>query len=806
MINPNNENQMAKVQHYNYHSHPYHHPQHHTGQHANNNNTQHTVHHHPYHSINGGHLVWGNNNSTGTTNLQQPQQQVSISIPNVNMYPSYQQPQAQQTQQNPTMVIPSLNQLAFTSSVFPNTNNTTPTGMLYYQTNNTPTNSFSLPGLYGTSNLNTQLPTGYTSFVLPPPVVQQPSYNTQILQQMMALGQSGQSLQQQFMQQTQPVQQTVKRETQHAKTNNCEDTIVIVDDDEEVQIVDESLLHEQTGQGFQQHVGNRMLSGSRKISRDDTERPVYKLSVHLLKTYKHINNVYYAEKRKREQLIQQQQQQQQQQQLQLLQQQQQQQRQQQQFLLQQQQYLQQQQLQQQHHHHQLVPYPQPVYNEGYDDENGNYIAQINEELDGRYIVQEMMGKGSFGVVVKAFDRVNQEQVAVKIIKNKQQFYNQAKIEIQILQDLNSKDRHNKYNIVQFKQHFQWRNHLCIVCELLSYNLYDLLKYTSFRGVSLNLIRKFAQQLLYTLHFLSRPEVSVIHCDLKPENILLKNHRKSVIKVIDFGSSCYVNKKMYKYIQSRFYRSPEVLLGLPYEPSIDMWSFGCILVEMHTGLPLFDGKNELDQIHKIIQVLGMPPQSMIERSPKKDRFFVWDNNTQSFRLANTSIKPASRSLQDIIGVSTGGPEGRRLNQSGHSYVDYQQFYDLVSRILQYVPSNRLLPIAGLQHDFFRLNGSTTTATQSGDLITTTTSSGRSSTMGNGDIASPLSPSILTQQQPTNTNVQHQLNLQQHQLIMQQQSTMYYNNNGNTGGSGSGVYGGNSNSMFYHAPSSYYRAQI
>lgn len=248
--------------------------------------------------------------------------------------------------------------------------------------------------------------------------------------------------------------------------------------------------------------------------------------------------------------------------------------------------------------------------------------------------------------------------------------------------------------------------------------------------------------------------------------------------------------MYKYIQSRFYRSPEVLLGLPYDTSIDMWSFGCILVEMHTGLPLFDGKNELDQMHKIIQVLGMPPQQMIDRSPKKDRFFVWDPITNEHRLTNPNIKPGSRSLYDIIGVSTGGPEGRRINQSGHTYQDYLQFHDLVLRILQFSPSNRLLPIDALQHGFFRLNGSTTMATNSGELITTTTSNGgRSSStfIGNDTISSPT------------LAAHHQQQLQQ-QLLIQQQA-IYYNGSESEIGP-SDVY--QNNSAPYHT--SYYRAQI
>jgi dual specificity tyrosine-phosphorylation-regulated kinase 1 len=154
-------------------------------------------------------------------------------------------------------------------------------------------------------------------------------------------------------------------------------------------------------------------------------------------------------------------------------------------------------------------------------------------------------------------------------------------------------------------------------------LYELLKNTQFHGVSLNLVRKFAKQILHALAFLARPDVAIIHCDLKPENILLRHPKRSAIKVIDFGSSCKSDRRMYSYIQSRFYRSPEVMLGLPYTVAIDVWSLGCILVEMHTGEPLFSGADQLDQMRKLVEVLGMPPESMIEASDKacRDQYFA-----------------------------------------------------------------------------------------------------------------------------------------------------------------------------------------
>jgi len=90
-------------------------------------------------------------------------------------------------------------------------------------------------------------------------------------------------------------------------------------------------------------------------------------------------------------------------------------------------------------------------------------------------------------------------------------------------------------------------------------------------------------------FLERARI--IHCDLKPENILLKQANKSGIKIVDFGSSCFEDEIIYTYIQSRFYRAPEIILGLRYTIAIDMWSFGCIMAELYMGYPIFPGENE-----------------------------------------------------------------------------------------------------------------------------------------------------------------------------------------------------------------------
>lgn len=160
--------------------------------------------------------------------------------------------------------------------------------------------------------------------------------------------------------------------------------------------------------------------------------------------------------------------------------------------------------------------------------------------------------------------------------------------------------------------------------------------------------------------------------------------------------------MYKYIQSRFYRSPEVLLELEYGHPIDMWSLGCILVEMHTGEPLFNGHNELDQMHKICQVFGLPPIHMIESSPKAKKYFnkkIDESGTKIIYDLKDNKRMAKRDLSEILGVTTGGPGGRRLGETGHSVMDYLKFKDLLEKMLQFDPAKRITSVNALQHSFF-----------------------------------------------------------------------------------------------------------
>ena len=318
-------------------------------------------------------------------------------------------------------------------------------------------------------------------------------------------------------------------------------------------------------------------------------------------------------------------------------------------------------------------------NHGYDDERGDYAIALRDHLAYRFEILEIWGKGSFGQVMRCFDHKTKSIKAVKVIRNKKRFHHQALVEVKILEHLRHKDPNNVSGVVHMHEYFYFRNHLCISFEPLSSNLYEFVKNNNFRGLSLSLIRRFAAQLLQSLKFLRSQRV--IHCDLKPENILLREPNKSAIKVIDFGSSCFEDERAYTYIQSRFYRSPEVILGTPYDEAIDMWSLGCILAELYTGYPLFPGENETEQLACIVEALGMPPRSALDRASRRKHFF--DSSGAPRATTNSRGKrrlPGTKNLAQMLKCADRG------------------FVKFLERCLRWNPRDRHTPEEALAHEW------------------------------------------------------------------------------------------------------------
>ncbi|CAE6436620.1 unnamed protein product [Rhizoctonia solani] len=318
-------------------------------------------------------------------------------------------------------------------------------------------------------------------------------------------------------------------------------------------------------------------------------------------------------------------------------------------------------------------------NFGYDDERGDYLVIKHDHLAYRYEIIDTLGKGSFGQVLQCRDHCTGLSVGIKIIRNKKRFHHQALVEIKILESLKKWDPEEKSHVLKMNEYFTFRNHLCIVTELLSINLYELIKANGFAGFTTALIRRFTSQMLASLVLMRQHRI--VHCDLKPENVLLLHPAKSALKVIDFGSSCFEHEKVYTYIQSRFYRSPEVILGMNYHMAIDMWSLGCILAELYTGFPIFPGENEQEQLACIMEVLGVPDKDLVNRSSRKRLFF--ESNGQPRPVVNSKgrrRRPGSKTLAQVLRC------------------DDELFVDFISKCLIWDPERRLKPQPALRHPF------------------------------------------------------------------------------------------------------------
>ncbi|GJQ08692.1 hypothetical protein GpartN1_g483.t1 [Galdieria partita] len=286
-----------------------------------------------------------------------------------------------------------------------------------------------------------------------------------------------------------------------------------------------------------------------------------------------------------------------------------------------------------------------------------------------YSATKVIGSGSFGVVFQATVGETGEFVAIKKVFQDKRFKNR---ELQIMRMIEHP------NIVELKHCFystgekQEEVYLNLVLEYIPETVYKVTRHYSKlkQPVPLIYIKLYMYQLLRALAYIHSR--GICHRDIKPQNLLV-DPQTQVLKLCDFGSAkiLVANEPNISYICSRYYRAPELIFGATdYTTAIDIWSAGCVMGEMFLGRPLFPGESGVDQLVEIIKVLGTPSRQEIR---------AMNQNYTEFRFPQIKPCPWERIFKAHSNIPTA--------------------IDLISKLLQYLPEQRIKPMEALAHPFF-----------------------------------------------------------------------------------------------------------
>jgi len=300
-------------------------------------------------------------------------------------------------------------------------------------------------------------------------------------------------------------------------------------------------------------------------------------------------------------------------------------------------------------------------------------------------------------------------VAIKVMRDNDMMAKAAEKEVEILERLNGSDKHDKKHIIRLITTFYYRKHFCLVFECMWDDLRAALKkYTKNKGMSLQAVRAYTQQLLIGLAHMHKNQI--IHADIKPDNILIsKGHH--IVKFCDLGTAVELKDVgCSPYLASRFYRPPEVILGCEYTQAVDTWALGCTLYELFTGKTLFTSRTNNDHLRKIMELRGKVPGRVIKKGAVWKNHFTEeldfkhegeDENTKQKVVRTITDLTAKKSVKDLI-MERVGPEKRQ--SSAHEDQQYvkrsSQFADLLEQMLALDPDKRIRPEDALGHSFLQ----------------------------------------------------------------------------------------------------------
>ncbi|EWZ96090.1 CMGC/DYRK/PRP4 protein kinase [Fusarium oxysporum f. sp. radicis-lycopersici 26381] len=340
-----------------------------------------------------------------------------------------------------------------------------------------------------------------------------------------------------------------------------------------------------------------------------------------------------------------------------------------------------------------------------DDKDGYYKIRIGEVLNGRYQIQAALGRGMFSGVARAVDITTKELVAIKMMRNNDALRKGGYTEIAILEKLNEADPEGRKHIIKFIRQFDYKGHLCMVFENLSMNLREVLrKFGNNVGINLGATRAYAYQIFVALAHMRK--CSIIHADLKPDNILV-NESHNVLKICDLGTAidktdaATAHMDVTPYLVSRFYRAPEIILGIPYDYAVDMWSIGCTLYEMYTGKILFAGDSNNQMLKAIMEIRGRLTPKLFKRGQLSPAHFDDKGQFVSIErdkvLGKTTVRTMAvvkptRDLRTRLMAASSGMNDAETRDLNH-------FIDLLEHCLTLNPDKRMKPADALRHPFF-----------------------------------------------------------------------------------------------------------